>query len=632
MSTSTVGTDKDYATLALWEDAKDATLTEDHTAVCYGGSDLGGALFTALNSGYKWIIQAATGESPYISTPPAGSNVAIRITSSDISDLTINGGTGGAGVSVWFGVYSENSADVTITVKRCIGNTVQLCRCVPYNTYTHTITWENCKCTSNGGTYTSCFHADIGSGGTLVESFLSCTADGKGTAANVFDMRINQPGSVSITLRNCIGVGATTADFRAYTSHGAYYDDEYCMDTTGHLASNTAFQGFGHITSVTETDIFTDYANEDYTLKRGCKARCAGDPQNLQTEDINGTTRPTKQIADMGCYESAKPTPEESTVGTGKDYSTLALWEDACDNDTTKSYQANCYGGSDLGGVSYTGLSPGEEWRIVAAEGEEPYIDTPYASGATAFRFWQRTTDEVQGNVYISGFRQTASFTGDYFSWCNNYARMSMTIEDCDVGAANFTHICPDATSEDVAQRCYVRNCLSTGGPSSYGFAYCSISNGARIYYYMYHCTGVAVASIANGVTLYSVTGGEVRNCVFVNCTSHDWISSGNDAVDSFMDYVTTSTGTIGNYINPVPSNCIQNATEADLFKDYSGGDYTPAKGSDIHCNGEAGHATTDLNGASRPVGSAPDRGCYERRSERKKLMFNLISPLISGV
>ncbi|MHC4714982.1 MAG: choice-of-anchor Q domain-containing protein, partial [Planctomycetota bacterium] len=82
----------------------------------------------------------------------------------------------------------------------------------------------------------------------------------------------------------------------------------------------------GNSLQASDTDLFTDPGNDDYTLKSTSPAKDAGTTRSEVTDDIVGTARPQGSAYDMGCYEYVEGIPDlvittsslaDGTVGVG---------------------------------------------------------------------------------------------------------------------------------------------------------------------------------------------------------------------------------------------------------------------------------------------------------------------------
>lgn len=103
-------------------------------------------------------------------------------------------------------------------------------------------------------------------------------------------------GATGMVVENCISMSSGTSDF-AFGS-GTYATNDYnCSDDASATGANS-------ITSQTDTDIFEDPTNNDFTLKSGSNAIDDGaDLSGQFTDDFDGTTR--SGTWDMGAYHAA---------------------------------------------------------------------------------------------------------------------------------------------------------------------------------------------------------------------------------------------------------------------------------------------------------------------------------------
>jgi hypothetical protein len=288
----------DYTTLQAWEDWADGEANADQWAECYTGGDLGGltiASWTATPDADNYPrIYAADGEEhggdktagAYFSG--AGLSVATNYTQvvGLRGDGKIFNGTSGSFLlferclshdHVSVGFYMPRTfpgANATITIRNCL--------CIDVATGFQLGTKD-----ALGGIITLNVYNNTA---------YNCSAYGFQLQNKNFSA-----GGATINLENNIAMGcgddfilSDTGGDGVITSNNNLSDDDTADD----------FGGTGHVVNQTDTDVFTDPASDDYSLKDGSAAADAGKTIAAVTDDIIGTARPQGDAYDIGAFET----------------------------------------------------------------------------------------------------------------------------------------------------------------------------------------------------------------------------------------------------------------------------------------------------------------------------------------
>lgn len=312
------------------------------------------------------------------------------------------------------------------------------------------------------------------------------------------------------------------------------------------------------------------------------------------------------------------PTTVTSTIGTtGRDYSTVQAWEDACPANLVTAdqvWRGECYNDSEFtvaGTVLAIGGMTVDSTRyleLTAASGQS-FIDHASVSSNA------RKYDATKG----VGLRATNAFGYAVDNGGGvNYCRFSRLQFQGGTHAAGTTCVYQENSTDNDWNQCIfggpgetrvggigtrIRNSLIIADKGSVGLR---PKYGADVY----NCTIVWPSDVSNTGTTGIVSndsGNIVQNtAVFGFATASsgtfDTTNSKNNATD-----LGSIVGASGNQVSKTYANQFQNTTTASR-------DFRPKAGADTIDNGttDSTNAATDLIGTSRPSGSAYDIGAEE--------------------
>jgi len=305
---SGICTEGDYADLAAWESARDGE-SGDEIADCYGGGDLGICLLTGGWASRTITIQAASGESPYISTVSGGHAIQVYQTCTVVVDGLTNTASG-------FILRARCATGSTVTVQNCSGTNNAGIFYAKFSSGAlsgnHTYSVRNCK--SAGVRH--CCYCDIA--GTTGSPTVACTVrhntiDHGGNDSYdgiLFNRGVGISFSVVVDNNLAIRCGSSTKKCYKVTDTGG--GDGIAITARNNLDDDdTASSELGDSSSTYYTgdvaDLFNDLAGGDYSLALTSDARNAGiNLAGTVTTDITGRHRPQGSAYDVGAYETAE--------------------------------------------------------------------------------------------------------------------------------------------------------------------------------------------------------------------------------------------------------------------------------------------------------------------------------------
>ena len=195
--------------------------------------------------------------------------------------FTNNSSTNAHGSAIWAGMYSNGEVDI----ENCLF-------------YEHTDGTNGVVFTSTGNDtdIDNCTFAD-NSGADYDVGFFSGTCE----------------------INNCIFNTSNTQAFGETGNVTGYV--RYTLDNKSSHAGSWSYTGT--VGDHNTDPLFTDAANDDYTLQTGSPALDVGSSTYATSNDINGIARPQGGGYDLGCYEKFINT---WTGNTDSDWSTATNW------------------------------------------------------------------------------------------------------------------------------------------------------------------------------------------------------------------------------------------------------------------------------------------------------------------
>ena len=369
----------DFTLLQLWEDYAGAQANAAQHAECYGGGNLGPLLMlsrpacTPDATDYPYIY-VADGEGhngdilqgAYIEQDTAGALLSIT---SDLQYTKVKGlrferdATGGAVVEIQGDSSNCEFEDLLIHGDSVSSEFYFL----PGSDVNLTgIVIEGCVCLNETNTTTNAavFAACQSSGGAVETevAIRNSTFYGAGTGTTGVNAgALGDDATVTVTCENVIVMGYTNC-FATLAFAGSPTFDVTINNSMSSDATANDFAGSDNVINETDTDVFLDPANDSYFLKDGSAALAAGkDLSAYLTNDAVGhphaTLWPNGEGSAswvMGAFASY---PFVATIGDGKLYTLLQLWEDAVDGGVSPFRWAELYSGSDLGALSAVGMT-----------------------------------------------------------------------------------------------------------------------------------------------------------------------------------------------------------------------------------------------------------------------------------
>ena len=261
--------------------------------------------------------------------------------------------------------------------------------------------------------------------------------------------------------------------------------DRFSINDDSSNISLSTWRGYGYDThSITSTpsSLFTDAANDDYTLKSGSPAIDAGTTLNDITDDIAGTSRPQGDGYDIGCYEREAPVADLEITTTSLPGGTVDV---SYSQTLAATGGVTPYSWSIYSGSLPSGLSLGSSTGTISG--------TPTSSGTSYFTVQvtddQATpdTDTQALSIEISAGTQTEktyqqgldSYTGWDDAWITednpntNYetldsAHLQYNTQDRQLHLIDLSDIPSSATVNSASLKIYVYQATDTSTVSAY--------------------------------------------------------------------------------------------------------------------------------------------------------------------
>lgn len=337
-----------------------------------------------------------------------------------------------------------------------------------------------------------------------------------------------------------------------------------------------------------------------------------------------------------------------SDVGTGHDYSTLSLWEDAVDHvaSSGNNYIANCYATGDLQPVTIAGWATGSTCTIRAASGEKHTGKSPtsgaYVNMAGGTSIYINNGAGTNMTVSVQDLGLVGDINGNYGEGVRVGSGVSGTL-NLSVSSCVLHYIAAFAAGTATFEACIriqptsgldmtflatnnVMCIIDDQGNGSTGFAYgiyCVWSAGTRniIAYnntYLFYCDASATDPAFQGFSITAFGTAAGTSNVFNNI-SHvvydDGAGTNQDSYKLALGGSTTlnSGGNAGNMGTIDATNIIDVSISDDpstLFADWTNGDFTPTSEDLIGAAITSNMTSTDIVGVTR--GSEGDIGAFE--------------------
>jgi hypothetical protein len=338
--TKSIGTSsRDYSTITAWEadldDTNIYTSGDDAVGECYNDST-----FTQTDN---LIIRS-------------GGVVGLNSVTLTAATTDRHDGTAGTGAEIGVAsmkrIYMQAGYNASVSIKNVVSwldiNGQGYGRTSLFTFYTANDELKNCICRSVGDQVTparNCYNNIIYNGG----SFIYNANYGTSSAANVLNNTVygvNRGITVGIansnvSIKNNICAGTSIVDF-----DGNYGDVGYGVpQVSNNLSSDATAPGTNSLINKPAAKQFvsTVSGSEDLHLKSGADAIGAGVDLATSSLDINGSDRNAlaATVWDIGAHQFASTA---SIGSTGRDYSTITLWEADLDDTTIYGAGANAVG------------------------------------------------------------------------------------------------------------------------------------------------------------------------------------------------------------------------------------------------------------------------------------------------
>lgn len=398
-------------------------------------------------------------------------------------------------------------------------------------------------------------------------------------------------------INNIISVNNSVDD---YVWNGASSYHDYCC------SEDATATGSNSIINQTIADLFTDAANDDFTLVATGNAVNAGLDKSADfTLDRVGATY---NVWDMGAYSTVQLV-ESSIQASGGDYATLALWESDTDNDLVtldlrhvgQMADELLYNGSGVILDVLGGTTNSTYFRRLEPQGDnyDPITDTgPRAITSSS----GHCIDIDEDFIEIVGLCVTDTGNGDSFYSASTDLTYQL-IDSCTArkptiggGGSGFSgHSSPTCTQE-------IRNCIAIGpgNTPTTGFGFNLGSTDSRTYNcvaYNFYRGFVTNASSYDATSI-------VKNCISFNeTTDFRWNSFPSGQRSHLCSGDSTGDGT----------GSINSQTLADILTDAANDDFTLKAGSNAIDAGDdlSGIFTLDITGATHGTGGTWEMGAY---------------------
>jgi len=305
----------DYTTLQAWEDWADGEASAYQHAECYTGGDLGEVTIqswtaTSTSEAYPKIY-AADGEE-HLGVIDAGAYILGASTKCILAYIEFTEITG-----IRFGVSTGETEDEAIdwNTNLTLGDTLWVNRCMflypgrdaIYLTVYNEVYVRNCVFVFKSEITSEPLYS---SNDPTLLTVQHCTFYSPVNLASNGNTRcisfICNDSKDSCLVENCIFSMRTSSSYDEVLVGGGSGTGVTINNSVSNQGGLNDYNGSNNLISQTTTDIFTDYLNNDYSLKTGSPARDMGkDLSGIVDDDIAKTERPQGSAYDAGALEAS---------------------------------------------------------------------------------------------------------------------------------------------------------------------------------------------------------------------------------------------------------------------------------------------------------------------------------------
>ena len=350
----TIGTGKDYTTLQTWEDWADDQVSADQWAECYGGADLGPVTISG------WTATPSASLYPRIyseSTQPTNRHTSYT----SQRGAYLRHGDGERGIYVqeeyvrieWMTIWTETSTTPLAMIEATsAANHLRVDSCmfqpvaaVPQGILVNEAEpveiWNNII--ALGSTMTAFTGIELNyTGGDSAKSLsVKNNAVAKINSASNYDVGIKSTNSggtrsVSDGFENNLVLGADTC-----FSHTGWSS----VEMNNNLSEDGTADDYGGSNNLVNQDEDEVYQKDsvyyEWGLAENSPARNAG--KTLTEFSTDGAWAASRPYGSAWCIGPVEFSPIVSTIGTGKDYTTIQAWENWADDQVKGHQWAECY-------------------------------------------------------------------------------------------------------------------------------------------------------------------------------------------------------------------------------------------------------------------------------------------------
>ena len=318
--------------------------------------------------------------------------------------------------------------------------------------------------------------------------------------------------------------------------------------------------------------------------------------------------------------------------GGDGDYTTLALWEDAVDGESSAAQWAECYSGGNLGAVTLSGWSATPDAsnypRIYTASGHAH--NGSVSSGA----YVEATTPISIAIAYtqIDGLRvKGTSNSNTAISFLSSGTSKDSRVDNCIIHGTFQYGIIIGQSSTGVTSSNYITNNLiiidGTAGSSPAGiYAYATDGASGTTNMYIYN-NSIYVAN-PSSLNNYGLRFANSASCTLNMTVENNVIIGAVTALNASITYafnqITFNTGT-KQFNNNISSDGTSddfsglnhqiNASASSVFNDAANNVFSLTNTSiALDAGKTVSEVTSDITGVSRPQGNSYDVGAFEKQ------------------